>query len=401
MPGASSSYVLLYNFLNLGGIETLIVRTAAEMAQGGLKTYLLTRGGTLTGDVDRKVESLEFGDRNQLFRHFRTILNDNLNDVVIISFDPTSTALAMAVEGRFREERIRHIAGVFHPRAYFLDGEDRLRKVINRMLLGTMRRSMFFMNSESKKTHEEWFGKPISDEIVPLGIARRSMRSTTPNSAQLKIVSVGRVVGFKAYNWSAQSILNGLINSGIDAIWDIFGHGEEFPVVSNNSGRTVSFRGSLEYASYSDTVSQYHVFVGMGTAALEAAMLGLPAIIAVDNEPHLSYGYLFDLPFGNVGEMQAHPPTKPIELLLGSFSKASDAERLEIGRRCHVAATQYDMSAYVKRLGSLANRTQGGSFVRKRLVSELYHQATDGQLRIAANTFLAPVVRKLRRFSSS
>jgi hypothetical protein len=135
----------------------------------------------------------------------------------------------------------------------------------------------------------------------------------------------------------------------------------------------------------------------MGTAALEAGMLGMPVLMAVDGEELATYGYLQDLPFGNVGELLDELPRKSLTTLLQKLHWASPSEQTAIGQAARLVALDYDMDHYCARLIEAGTAASGPNRLRAWLVGVLYREATTGRTRRSANAIWHAIKRRKPR----
>jgi hypothetical protein len=79
----------------------------------------------------------------------------------------------------------------------------------------------------------------------------------------------------------------------------------------------IQFKGEIPYTEMKSVLVGALAFIGMGTAAVEAASTGTPVIVptAFAAEPE-SHGMLHELPFGNVGEYNSRLPKRKTSQIL-------------------------------------------------------------------------------------
>lgn len=380
-----SRILLIYIELRHGGIETLILRLANFFAGSGRTTALCATAGELADQIDERVDQLPSTNRPDAVRQAVEWIGRSAEPVTMISFDPISAALGLAVEGRNAGRvPLLHLSGVYHPRTFFMTGERRDRVLLNRLVARAVGDPLiFYMNAECLAEHERRWRTPLATSaIVPLPIEERAAAWQPVNRDPLRIVSVGRLVDFKTYNLAAPEIVRECGDAGIPVSWDIYGTGPlsdriRESINRHDVGQAVVLKGILPYASYSRTIAGYDLFVGMGTAALEAAMLGVPTIVATESEPRRSYGFVDQLPFGNVGERQSFPPPHDIGELIRDFAAMDQSERSALSARCREAVMPYSLDnclAAIDRLAAAGIAPPGLAF--KRAVSRLYEGLT-------------------------
>ncbi len=386
--------VMVYGHLTVGGIETLIVRLARTLVLHDVEVCICYMpGGGLDSHIDSRVHLIEYQDTGHLssaIRSLTKILGPS-EETLILSFDPISAARGLALEAALaRQTRVLHLSGVFHPHAYFMKGERRDRKGLNHLVARAVgMEQLFFMNSECRSSHADRWKRNLSRcPILPLPIETADACWAPSTRLCLHVVSVGRLVPFKSYNVGAAAIVKEGLRRGIAIKWDIYGDGPDEAAITKaiqESGVTalVRLKGTLGYQQFASCVSQYDLFVGMGTAALEAAMVGVPTICATVDEPGHCYGYLDALPFGNVGERLSEPPTVDIGVLLEAFSAMDAAEKVRTGLQCRSVALQYSTSRFLEDLRSAAQVAAGSprpSIAIKKCIAAIYRYVTESRM---------------------
>ncbi|MBK6812637.1 MAG: glycosyltransferase [Sandaracinaceae bacterium] len=269
-------------------------------------------------------------DTRELCRKFRDVVASRFADgadTIIISFDPISAARGLHVEHQCSlRGRVTHLSGVFHPRAYFMNGERKDRIALNQCVAQAVGYDhLFFMNEECRRAHaKRWNVDLRGSAIATLPVDMCEDAWAPESSGRLRIVSVGRLVEFKAYNVEAPKMAALLRDAGLLVTWDIYGDGPLGAEIRNEIerqgvGDSVRLLGELPYRDFQKTVVGYDLFIGMGTAALESAMVGVPTICATDGERERCYGFLHELPYGNVGEVPARATTCLYSIVANGF----------------------------------------------------------------------------------
>jgi hypothetical protein len=288
-------------------------------------------------------------------------------DIIIVSFDPKTSAYAVLVSSYLRMARatgsVKHLINVLHPREFFPHFENMRTHRMNRMLASMIGPESFvYMNEPVQRSHEKFFKwKPTSPATLTVPMDARPPRWTSQARSDrlLRVCSVGRIVAFKAYNFEAVGVSKELANLGLEISWDIFGYGDDeakLRTMLKKQGKSrVCLKGELPIRQFDATVSKYDVFVGMGLSALQAAQLGVPTILAVDSAGSESYGWLDRVPHGIVGENIAGVQKQQISEVLIKFSEMSVSKRRKVSARQVRAAERYSVDAYIKGLKSIAS----------------------------------------------
>jgi len=380
--------VLVYGPLRTGGIETLIVRVSNFLARNGREVTVICGDGALLPSISPGVQRIIYSDTRDLKRQLRdrSITSGLANGLIIVSFDPISAARGLSIESTIpRSCNVTHLSGVFHPRAYFMTGERQDRVLLNHLVASVIGYArLFFMNEECRLSHaRKWHANLGVSPIVPLPVDAINEPWTPPDLTVLKIISVGRLVDFKAYNLGASQVASECLARGIEIAWDIYGDGPlagriQEEIRSHSMEGIVTLKGELPYEQFTSTIAGYDLFIGMGTAAIEAAMIGLPSICATESQRTLSYGYLHQLPYGNVGELQEAPPARMFADLIEEFAGSNRLLRANLSRECRAAALKYDMDAFVRQVldvNQLPDFPRRG--LRKRFVGWIYYALTE------------------------
>lgn len=393
---------LIYGSLRTGGIETLIVRMANHLSAMGVTVYVCcTPGGVLEAMLDGNVRVVSYTDTLELidavsYQRFDTVLS--VRRGLIVSCDPISAGRALMVEASLGKAfPVTHVSGVFHPRAYFMSGERRDRVFLNHLLVRAIGKNfLFFMNEECRQSHaHKWSIDLAASPILALPINQVEAIWQPSEKHVVRIVSVGRLVDFKTYNLGAAEIVRTCLNQGIEVTWDIYGDGPLYDAIKTSIevagiADRVRLTGLLDYKDFSSTVVGYDLFVGMGTAALEAAMTGLPTICATADQVSRCHGYIFELPFGNVGEFLDTHASIEISDIIQNYALAKEDQLCELSTQCRAAAERYTMPKFIDVLLNFPCGLHASPpILVKRMVAVLYRFTTE--------TKILQVIRLVRR----
>ncbi len=324
-----------YPALVLGGVETLLVRLSNWLvAHGHRVTLHLETHGELEALLDRRVEC-DVGGLHRVItppgsRHSRATSSEDVT--VVFAPDPPSLMNSLR-RHRHRGASSRFLLGVYHPAIFTLMRPDRLHLKLRRLVFRNhvADRSVMFMNEACRARHRRDFARPFAGSmIVPTPLEDRGLRTVTP--IRHKIVSVGRLVEFKTYNLYMLDVIEELVRRGHDAVeWHVYGYGElrrrmEEEIAARSLGDRVFLHGAVEYARFGEVVADAGVFVGGGTAMVEAALAGVPCVVGVESTAGMTYGRFDQLDGFDVGERGEDPPTVPVVDAVEAILNASVSE---------------------------------------------------------------------------
>jgi hypothetical protein len=165
--------------------------------------------------------------------------------------------------------------------------------------------------------------------IVPLPVDIPESCPVRSNINRLKIVSVARLVEFKNYHPPVIEFVAAQRRKGVAFEYHIYGDGplaEEVRALVVRLGveRFVHLHGSLAYDKMVGAICDAGIAVGMGTAVVEAAAQGIPAITAIEMRGRESHGWFHQTHGFDVGEQISALPRYSIGSLLADYSLWDD-----------------------------------------------------------------------------
>ena len=359
--GDSPQTVFVIHRFIVGGVETLISRLGAYLLSKGMRVAIVV--GSIAEDASHLVPpgvDLHIIDTDSLLnRHTAVPAIRSLGITridLLFTGDPWSCWMATVLSTSL-PERPKHIAGVYQPdeyiypsnRAFFRSsyGEYLRSRNFDRNVPDC---SKTFMSDWIRTLHARSFKRDLdSTSVMILPVQSAMFANCVRNPERHRIVSVGRITKWKTYHQYMPLIVQSLSIKGYPVHWDIYGEGE-FKEQMVESIRVlgieslVTLHGTLEYERYSSAMSKAGVFVGMGTAMVEAAFCRVPCVSATARcgDP-LTYGNLYDLPVGIVGEHLDEPPGQSVEKLIERIFQLSAHQYDEEMQRTWEYAQMYDI----------------------------------------------------------
>lgn len=211
---------------------------------------------------------------------------------------------------KFHSE-INVFAGVYHPRQYIY--RSLLQNKFWENLIDE-NDHFIFMNDSVKASHVDKYNKSKNfpkSKVVPLPFNIDNYfdlndRIHAFNSNPLRIVSIGRAVGFKRYPIGVIKALQ-IIDTTKKITFEVYGEGEQLEffkkIANENCNVDVKFMGDIDSSLIKIILKDCFLFVGMGYSIVEASNAGVPSIQAVEStDGELCYGLLSDNQGYEVGE---------------------------------------------------------------------------------------------------
>lgn len=361
-------FVLLReNMRAVGGIEMIVIRLANYLASQQQTVTVISSDGEMNQKLDSGVQRIGWHIlQEQPQRCIEQLTKDSPEKILLISFESLTGAagayLRYQLVKNYPQIAVAHTHGVYHPRAFFYEAERLHSKCLNYLLgyaIGLKR--FFFMNIGCWDTHAAFWGeKKVPQEIIPTPMEDRPVTWQPELGDKLRIISVGRILDFKRYNFHIPAMVKTLADEhNIQVQWDIYGHGPEEQrlqdaILQAGVQEQVTFHGTLEYSRMDALLPHYDLFIGMGTAAIHAAQLGVPTLCAIDQSGDETYGYMHEVPYGIVGEQRAEIPRSNYLDRIIAYVKMDDTEKRRISAAGAEAMAQYNLPFVLSRLQEVA-----------------------------------------------
>lgn len=320
--------LILYDNLLVGGVQTLIARLTGRLAGAGSEVAVLVRRAgdpELESAVARsgrlKRGSFRLGPRTGFFAE-RGAVPD-----IVLAFDSVSLTAAIARFGNCPGVRIG--VWVLHPREFAARAAGRFRdRVASRLLAQMPAANVAFMNRACDQEHRA--ALPFSAEprpLVPLPVDTARYQCLAPGSGGWgRLLTVGRLTAFKTYHRWMLEVVAELLRNGAPVRYEIYGEGPERSAIEERVRAlglegAVHLHGAVPWSALPEIFSSGWAFAGMGTALVEAAAAGLPALITPESSAApVTYGFLHESDGYEVGEFEperrGEPPAARLRELL-------------------------------------------------------------------------------------
>lgn len=244
------------------------------------------------------------------------------------------------------------IIGVYHPNQFMEETKyfDNYINILNKKIAKNIPgENLVFMDSICLKTTEDYYKVkyPKASLIsLPIDTPAYNMERKVEFG---KIVSIGRIVDFKRYNFFVLDSLFKLKKENYSFKYHVVGDGDELPVLKKkvsdlNLEEDVVFHGKVEYEELISILENAYLFIGMGTSVIESAILGIPSLVAIAyNNSDTTYGFINNVPYGIVGEFGEKLPSYHMEDSLRAVLDISKQDYLKLSEDSYKAASLYSI----------------------------------------------------------
>lgn len=245
-------------------------------------------------------------------------------------------------------------AGVYHHNEFLLEPSGSLLEArAARLFAEIPAENIVFFNEVSLRNYELFFERGFECAgLLPVGIDPVPPSSSRSTVIPFQIMSVGNLVPFKTYNEHIIRLVAAIAPQWPQVSYDIYGTGEEegrLKALARDlqvSDR-IRFHGQLAYDAFASKVASAALFVGSGTALLEAAALGVPALVGIESIPvPATYGFLSDVEGFSYNEDGDRARKVPIESLVVRVLSDGDYNRA-VGEACRKKAATFSVTVTV------------------------------------------------------
>jgi glycosyltransferase involved in cell wall biosynthesis len=297
--------------LTVGGIETYVVRMARAYAKAGgtVSVWIIKHSydvellAMLQAVADVTFIASRF-TRYPIFAKLPKIPHD-----VNLVFTTGRLSLLYAAQAcAIHQRRVRLVAGVFSQWEYVIDDGNPLFRLSGQIIDQIGPDNMVFCTIGSRRDHAAVLGKRYNESyITPLLV---DLPKVSPevihrrDGRPFQIVTVSRLVKFKTSNIQMPAIIRKLANAGHDVRWTLYGDGPDRTsvvqaITEAKIGHRVTLANPIPYSELTNVISKADLYIGAGTTMIEASALGVPSLVALDDNQHpTTPGYFADIEEG-------------------------------------------------------------------------------------------------------
>jgi glycosyltransferase involved in cell wall biosynthesis len=231
--------------------------------------------------------------------------------------------------------------------------------------------AIVFGNTAGRDVHAKGLGmdlslSPVIRLLVDVDKYRYKSRSFLRRK---KIVSIGRIVDFKTYNFTMLPVVRELVETGYEIEWHVYGDGPQFSefvrdIEKLSLQKHVFAHGAIPYSKFESVLDDAFIFIGSGTSLIEAAACGVPSLTTIEySEGPDSYGFICEVDGFNLIEPGLNKKVYALQERIKFLLACSNEEYFEIQERCRAKARVYSgecvVNDYVETFNTAKNSGVG------------------------------------------
>lgn len=363
--------IFIANVLTMNGGSTFLIRACRELQRRGKKPTVLVLidqwDDIILADLNKVANVIHLKD---FLRDGGWVFRSHLGLFSLIDWSGLVKALAPSgphvhVLGcfglLFSRRLFRHMpqavlsVGIYHqneflfrPIPWFVaraaQAEFRALKASN----------VVFFNTSSRDNYTRFFQMDYSTSpILPIGVEVTTIEPQRTNpTLPPKIISIGNLVSFKTYNHHVITVLKALNDTHPNLHYEIFGSGPERAALEAHARSLgvvdrVLFKGTIPYSEFAIHARDAMLFVGSGTALIEAADLGIPALIGIESSTTPdTYGFLHEIEGFSYNEDNIGLTKVPMQTHIATIL-SNPEHRAEIGLKCRAKAKEFSIETTI------------------------------------------------------
>jgi glycosyltransferase involved in cell wall biosynthesis len=368
------------NMYDWGGIQTLLVRFAPKLRSMGHEVSLLSRPRGEAHDVTSapidqvaRDATVHLADDDWL-KAPRSLRGLALSPVDVIVPCDLRALLFTAILHRHVMPSAKVVVGIFATREYCWTASPFrrpwMRHLSRRIIRQLPADNLIFATDGMARHTGECASRDFSGSpVLPLAIDTDRLRPMVDRRVdRRKIVSVARLAPYYAHHRQMISVISDLRERGHGFMYHAYGDGEERAALEAEARRRgvddgVFFHGSVPYDRFAEVVGDAFAYIGCGTALIEAAACGVPALVGIESLPRpVTYGFVQDTTGNEIGGYVPGDLEYPIAGRVLWLAGLDQGEYRRVGERSRARAEEFDVSVLLPRWVDILRRAQPTSF---------------------------------------
>lgn len=345
--------LIILNRPGLGGIETLIKRVVSFFHQRDdiqISIFFISKGNNDTFvEFFKSKGDLYYGI--DMIKNYYAIKRNKFDYIYAVGLFSLFFSFFLR-DVFFQKAKI--CFGVYHTLEYcWKHGPDSyIRKISYKLLRSFPLENIFFMNQITKDYHSSYIGRDFSKSpIIPIAVDTNRYKKVIRKPDRKKIISIGRITDFKTYAFQMVDVCCELNrkNKEINAEYHIYGDGELKEklidhIKMKSASEFIFVHGETPYDKIEDIFSNAFVFIGVGTALIEASAASVPSLVGICSlhEPY-TYGFFNETNGDSLGEQEFFTQKYSLYEKLLDLYNSSDEDYKTISLLCQKKAEFFSM----------------------------------------------------------
>ncbi|MEA2442778.1 MAG: hypothetical protein QOJ12_70 [Thermoleophilales bacterium] len=349
-----------------GGIETWLARFTNRLVADGHEVALLTRPfgedwdetSAIVDDIARNA-TVHMGARRWFGQGSGKTPSLREADV-LFACNLDSLLRAAAVQPQLARAP-RLIAGVFHPREYTAPRSPFKRRwvqhVSRRIVLDLPVENFVFCGDVVARDTGKALARDLSrSPVLPLAIDMDRFRPPPDRPVdRTKIASVARLTPYYTHHRQMVRVIRDLRDRGHDFSYHVYGDGPERQSLEDEVRRlgvdhAVFLHGTVPYDRLGEAVTDAFACIGTGTALLESAACGVPALVAIDSHRGpATYGFIQNTTGTDIGGYVPGQPEYDIAQRLLWLAGLGEDEYRRVANGSRARAEEFSLDRLVPR----------------------------------------------------
>lgn len=373
--------LFIHDVIDLGGIETFYLRMAKEREKKGLSTSILLLKPEKYSNAQllcemrsyAKVYFLEyiFFTHSVLSHNFILLVPPKKGRIerLLESVDQihASGGISLLVGQRLLLTTNKHLpitVGFYHYLEY-LWGNNHIPYYVKKdrdfVFNYLPRQSILFFSEGNRILYQQKLKLNFdSSHSFRLGVI--DIKDISPdytNKEYINIVAVGRLVTFKSYNIFMLDVIRELIDKGYKIRLQIYGEGPLAELMTDKIQSLelqsyITLPGSLDYSKFDEIVSKADLFIGSGTAIIQAASLGVPSIIGIENiKEAKTYGYFSEVFQYEYNMVNSSLPLLQVSTLIENYINMNELDKINLKKEHIQSVNEFTNSSCQHQLNKL------------------------------------------------
>ncbi len=354
----------------VGGIETYCLRMCRALRSRGVDLEIWIVKHRLDADLVREMEKVacvRFLTHPwmpyPLFLKAPRMGNDV--DLIVSTgrLSLLSGAASIALSGRPH----RLVAGVFSQSEYAQGPKDYKSALSLEVIEAMGPDNVVFCTEGCRADHAEAMGEAFSNCLVsPLLVDCPSAVEPVegPTSDPLRIVSIGNFTPFKTSHFQLPGVVRQLVDAGVAVEWTLYGDGRESDRIRraiqlSGTEKWVRLAGRIPYSDMRAALAEADLYVGAGTTLIEASALGVPALVALDDNPEpTTPGFFCDRPGVYTSDRREDDALEPFDQAIRRFAELDREGRLALRERSILRARKFSTDNALHEIQAMISRAK-------------------------------------------